>query len=170
MCRGLASHRAASSAGTRVLPAPGTARNSLPGAGAWLSPAAQGQRAVAARGSRSFGGIVPSERESPGIVRPLATSPQASSQAPGLLARPSPATWMSPARHGPLGETVMGYSCTASSSSSEDAPGPQHRLALGSIVLRNVHAVFPLNSSSETAATQKHCRAPAHPLWRRRVY
>lgn len=75
MCRGLASHRAASSAGTRVVPAPGAARNSLPGAGARLSPAAQGQRAVAARGSRSFGGIVPSERESPGIVRPLATSP-----------------------------------------------------------------------------------------------
>lgn len=48
--------------------------------------------------------------------------------------------------------------------SSEDAPGPQHRLALGSIVLRNVHVVFPLNSSSETAWTQKHCRAPAHPL------
>lgn len=44
------------------------------------------------------------------------------------------------------------------------------RLALGSIVLRNVHAVFPLNSSSATPATQKHCRAPAHPLWRRRVY
>lgn len=32
------------------------------------------------------------------------------------------------------------------------------------IVLRNVHVFFPLNSSSETAATQKHCGALVPPV------